>query len=99
MKNTTCEEFLRRPNNTCRVLKLYKQNKTNFGVPFDDPYLFKLENWSDQEIGGLLLVLSLLVLCGSLMIMTKILSSLLKGKIVYKSLYLHTSLKSEFVDI
>ena len=54
--------------------------KTNFGVPFDDPYLFKLENWSDQEIGGLLLVLSLLVLCGSLMLMTKILSSLLKGK-------------------
>ena len=87
MKNTICEELLNRPNNTCRVLKLYKQDKTNFGVPFDDPYLFKLENWSDQEIGGLLLVLSLLVLCGSLMIMTKILSYLLKGKI-YKSLYI-----------
>ena len=46
----------------------------------EDDFLFKnLEFWNDQQIGGLLLFLSLLLLCGSLMCMTKILSSLLKG--------------------
>ena len=47
----------------------------------EEDFLFKnLERWNDQQIGGLLLTISLLLLCGSLMSMTKILSSLLKGK-------------------
>ena len=46
----------------------------------EEDFLFKnLEQWNDQQIGGLLLTISLLLLCGSLMSMTKILSSLLKG--------------------
>ena len=46
----------------------------------EEDFLFKnLERWNDQQIGGLLLTISLLLLCGSLMSMTKILSSLLKG--------------------
>ena len=49
----------------------------------EDDFLFKnLENWNDQQIGGLLLFISLLLLCGSLMCMTKILSSLLKGRFI-----------------
>ena len=54
----------------------------------EEDFLFKnLERWNDQQIGGLLLTISLLLLCGSLMSMTKILSSLLKGTF---TIYLHT---------
>merc|ERR1712020_14464 len=68
-KDISCEEQLS-INTTCRVL--YMRTEEDF--------LFKnLERWNDQQIGGLLLTISLLLLCGSLMSMTKILSSLLKG--------------------
>ena len=42
-------------------------------------FLFNLPDLTDQEIGGILLGLSLFVLVGSLMVMVKILNSLLQG--------------------
>merc|ERR1711971_1156181 len=47
----------------------------------DSNYLFNLPNLSDQVIGGILLLLSLIVLCVSLFIMVKVLNSLLQGPV------------------
>ena len=47
----------------------------------DSNYLFNLPNLSDQAIGGILLLLSLIVLCVSLFIMVKVLNSLLQGPV------------------
>ena len=58
----------------CRLI-VNCENKAACGYLFDLPHL------SDQSIGGILLVLSLVVLCVSLMLMVKILNSLLRGSI------------------
>ena len=47
----------------------------------DCGYLFNIPSLSDQAIGGILLCLSLIVLCAALFCMVKILNSLLKGSI------------------
>ena len=44
-------------------------------------YLFYLPNLSDQTIGIILLILSLVTLCASLMVMVKILNTLLQGSV------------------
>lgn len=64
--NLTCEN--------CRLLFSCQDNQ--------DPqckYFFNIPSMSDQSIGGVLVFLSLIVLCSSLIIMVKILNSLLKG--------------------
>jgi sodium-dependent phosphate cotransporter len=46
-------------------------------------FLFNLGpfyEWADWEVGLLLLVISLFILCGALVLMVKVLNSLLKGK-------------------
>ena len=81
-------------NDTCIVDKVCQKNcsslpaETLKGGPCrllhncDDGscgFLFNLPDLTDQEIGGILLGLSLFVLVGSLMVMVKILNSLLQG--------------------
>ena len=58
----------------CRLI-VNCENKDDCG------YLFDLPQLSDQSIGGILLVLSLVLLCVSLMLMVKILNSLLRGSV------------------
>lgn len=45
-------------------------------------YLFHDKGLSDYAVGGILLVFSLLLLCGSLVLMVKILNSALRGKVL-----------------
>ncbi len=46
-------------------------------------FLFNLFNFSDLTVGVILLVVSLILLCGCLICLVKVLSSLLKGKGVW----------------
>ena len=65
----------------CRLLKDCGANFTGT-LPEDFEechFLFNLPSWSDQAIGGVLLALSLLTLCGSLVALSKILKSMLSG--------------------
>ena len=53
-------------------------------------FLFNFPKLSDQAIGGILLAISLIVLCGSLMVMVKVLNSVLQGMCFRKVFIFHT---------
>jgi len=66
--NETCDD--------CRLIVTCKTENEN-----SCNYLFNLPNLTDQAIGGILLILSLIILCLSLFFMVKILNSLLQGPV------------------
>ena len=55
---------------------------SKIGVPHSCRFLFYETNMSDSQIGIILLVLSLVILCGALIIIVKLLNSMLKGKML-----------------
>ena len=59
------------------------------GVPDTCTYMFQYADISNQGIGGILLVLSLAILAGSLIGIVKVLSSMLKGEANHKSFSEH----------
>ena len=68
----------------CTGCRLLKDCGANFTATLPEDFeechfLFNLPSWSDQAIGGVLLALSLLTLCGSLVALSKILKSMLSG--------------------
>ena len=66
--NVSCDD--------CRlIVKCGKENEEKC------QYLFYLPHLTDQAIGAILLILSLIVLCMSLFIMVKLLNSLLQGPV------------------
>jgi len=78
MVPTTMDPVLYKcPNN--KDLKYFSDNDLRIGVPDTCVYMFNHTGMSDQAIGGILLVLSLAILAGSLIGIVKVLSSMLKG--------------------
>ena len=72
--HTNCTEI---QNNITEI-----QNNTDVNIGEEKcNYLFYLPNLSDQTIGIILLILSLVTLCASLMVMVKILNTLLQGSV------------------
>ena len=61
----------------CRLIVNCPTNQTDCG------YLFNLPSLSDQAIGGILLCLSLIVLCLALFFLVKTLNSLLQGNFLF----------------
>lgn len=65
------------------LMNVTEEQEVNLSVPIKGcTYLFHSRGLGDYAVGGILLVISLLLLCGSLVLMVKILNSALRGKVL-----------------
>ena len=88
--NITCEG--------CRLMETCDDDTAEIiNSPVDNcNFLFYLPQLSDQTIGGILLAISLLILCGSLMVMVKVLNSVLQGSYLDRNVSLGRSRNLDF---
>ncbi len=64
----------------CHNCELQQRHCPEFDSPDKCNYFFNLFEWEDWIVGTILAVVSLVMLCGCLILMVKLLNSLLKGE-------------------